>query len=117
MSLQGEGKKGLVVPFEPEQYFFGDLPEAEAKHWASKLRAQPVIKSPLSQASYVELPTAYLLCKEDRIFPFMVQEMMVKLALDSGAKVTQFHCSASHSPFLGWTAGTANAITEFAKGL
>ena len=75
------------------------------------------MRSGLSQASYIHLPTGYLLCTQDKIFPLEVQEMMVKGATDQGAKVTQFRCAASHSPFLSRTAETANAIIEFAKGL
>lgn len=105
------------MPYDAEQYFFHDLPLDEAKGWANLLRAQPVIRSDLSHASYIDLPCAYLLCKQDKVFPLMVQEAMVKMSTEQGGVMSTYECDASHSPFLSCTQETANAVADFLSKL
>ena len=106
-----------MLPYDGEHFFFHDLSVEEAEAMAKELRAQPIMKSPLSQASYLDLPCAYLLSAQDRAFSLVAQEMMVKMARDQGGNMSTYSCEAGHSPFLSWTQATADSIIDFGSKL
>ena len=109
---KAHGKAGLVTTVKADEYFFHDV--ADAAHWASKLRPQPVIKSPLTNAAYTDVPCAYLQCTLDKVFPLPVQEMMVKTATDLGGDVKIYPCESGHAPFLSRNADFLDAVEDFA---
>ncbi|KAL9119005.1 MAG: hypothetical protein Q9187_004439 [Circinaria calcarea] len=115
--LHAPAKQGLVTPIQAEEYFFHDLPKQEARRWASELRAQPVIKSVLTHPSYVDLPCGYLLCKNDKVFPLAVQEMMIKTASDQGSHVKTYDCESGHASFLSWKDGLAGLLEDFSSNM
>lgn len=78
---------------------------------------QPVIKSVLQRASYVDIPCGYLYCQTDKVFPLFVQELMVKTATEQGGKMSTWTCNAGHVPFLSMGQRVVEAITEFAASL
>lgn len=92
-----KGDKILVD--KPENIFYNDLPESQAKKFASKLTHQdkPSFYTPLTYPAYNEVPVSYLLCEQDNAIPLVAQQAMVNIG---GQGVTTHVCSASHSPML-----------------
>ena len=91
----------------------GDLPPTEAARHVVKFVAQLVMLSLLRHASYVDLPCAYLLCKQDLVFPLAVQQLMVNTAGDAGGRMQTYTCDASHDPFLTRTQDCFDHIKHF----
>lgn len=52
--------------------------------------------TPLTYAAYQDIPAAYLLCKNDKMIPYIKQQ---RTAREAGIKITETIDSA-HSPFL-----------------
>lgn len=97
--------------------FFSHLPPDEAKYWATQLRPQPPITTPLTNLSYLTVPCAYLYCTEDKAIPYSVQQMMEKSIEDGGGTVKVYSCPSGHAPALGFTSDVADALEDFASGL
>ncbi|KAF2826260.1 alpha/beta-hydrolase [Ophiobolus disseminans] len=90
-----------VYPTDPA-IFYNDISEAEQKRWFATLHSQTVatMVAPATGASWEEIPSAYLLCEDDRAIPAAGQEAMIQGAKDAGAQVDVTRIKASHSPFL-----------------
>jgi pimeloyl-ACP methyl ester carboxylesterase len=55
------------------------------------------LKSPLKYAAYKDIPTTYLLSRNDQGLPYERQKELVEGA---GVGITTVTCDADHSPFL-----------------
>lgn len=95
-------KGNVIFARDPIYYFYHDLPEEEAKTWASML--QPFAKascfSKTTGAAYLKIPSVYVLCEKDQGVIPPVQEALIKAAQDAGADMKVERIAASHSPFL-----------------
>lgn len=95
----------------PEHIFYNDLPEAEAKAWAAKLKTQSFQTklTKLKYASWQTIPSTYLYCEKDNALPLFVQKMMVE-EFAKGVDIRTETLDASHSPFLSRVDETAASI-------
>ncbi|PYH94693.1 alpha/beta-hydrolase [Aspergillus ellipticus CBS 707.79] len=91
---------GTVSAKDPYTLFFHDSPEGE--YWAQTLRphAWATKNSPATDAAYVRIPAAYLMCENDRAIPLFVQELMVEKARQKGAQIETETVKTGHSPWL-----------------
>ncbi|RAL12359.1 alpha/beta hydrolase [Aspergillus homomorphus CBS 101889] len=91
---------GTVTAVNPYSLFFHDVPDGE--QWAQTLRphAWATKISSASSAAYTRIPSAYLLCENDRAIPLFVQQLMVKKARSKGAQITTETIATGHSPWL-----------------
>jgi pimeloyl-ACP methyl ester carboxylesterase len=96
------------VPGEPpEQLFYNDLPDDEARAAAGRLTSQAVkpFSDPVTKVAWRTVPATYLVTGRDAVFPPEAQE---GLAARAGATVVRI--DASHSPFLSRPEETADVI-------
>ncbi|KAL3431624.1 hypothetical protein BDV09DRAFT_188210 [Aspergillus tetrazonus] len=91
---------GTVSAVNPFSLFFHDVPDGE--QWAQTLRphAWATKVSPATSAAFTRIPSAYLLCENDRAIPLFVQQLMVEKARERGAQITTENIATGHSPWL-----------------
>jgi pimeloyl-ACP methyl ester carboxylesterase len=96
--------------------FYSDLPASEQDMWAGKLQSQAYASftAKATGESWRVVPTAYLLCEEDRALPVEAQEGFVEEVRRMGGEMDLRRIQAGHSPFLsmceetvGWVRGVA----------
>jgi pimeloyl-ACP methyl ester carboxylesterase len=113
-----DGFVRVSSPPGPEHYFYHDLSEEEAKHWASLLRPQSwvaVTSGVVTSEACMEIPAHYLLCSEDRAIAIEVQKGMVAGAEGrSGKSFRTEELECSHSPFLSEPEKTAGFLRRSA---
>ncbi|PYI00617.1 alpha/beta-hydrolase [Aspergillus sclerotiicarbonarius CBS 121057] len=106
---------GTVSASDPHTLFFHDVPDG--KQWAETLRphAWATKNSPATGAAYVDIPSAYLLCEEDRAIPLFVQELMVEKARAKGASIETEKIKTAHSPWLVYPDEVAAFVKKHAS--
>lgn len=102
-----------VTPIKPEEIFYNDLPEDEARRVSATLKPQSwqVFESKLNHASWQTIPSTYLYCLQDNAIPMPVQELMVN-EFAKGYEIRTETIDASHSPFLSKPDETAAIILK-----
>jgi pimeloyl-ACP methyl ester carboxylesterase len=102
----------------PEYYFYNDLPDDEAKHWASLLGLhswKTATHGVVEFEAYAEIPAHYLYCTKDQALELHVQKIMVAQAeAKSGRAFRTEELESSHSPFLSMPGKTADFIRRSA---
>jgi pimeloyl-ACP methyl ester carboxylesterase len=96
------------VPGEPpEQLFYNDMPDDQARAAAAGLTSQAVkpFSDLVTEVAWRTVPTTYLVTRRDAVFPPEAQE---GLAARAGSTVVRI--DASHSPFLSRPEETADVI-------
>ncbi|KAL2827446.1 Alpha/beta hydrolase fold-1 [Aspergillus pseudoustus] len=90
---------------------YGDLPDAEATMWESRLIPQSykVQSTPTTRAAYLYIPSTYLVCENDQAVPAEYQRMFAALA---GAEVDTWN--TGHSPMLSHTDMLVEKIVRIA---
>ncbi|KAJ5175141.1 alpha/beta-hydrolase [Penicillium canariense] len=96
----GDVEQGTVTASDPFTLFFHDV--ADGQEWAKTLRphAWSTKNAPATSAAYMDIPSSYLLCVDDRALPLAVQQLMVDRAQRKGAIIETEKISAGHSPWL-----------------
>jgi pimeloyl-ACP methyl ester carboxylesterase len=107
-----------VGPPGPQNYFYNDLSDSEAAHWASLLRPQSwiAVTNCIGKAeAYMEIPVHYLFCTKDQAIPFEGQKAMVAQAeARSGKKFRTEELDCAHSPFLSMLKETVEFVRRSA---
>lgn len=107
-----------VGPPGPQYYFYNDLSDSEAAHWASLLRPQSwiAVTNCIGKAeAYMEIPVHYLFCTKDQAIPFEGQKTMVAQAeARSGKKFRTEELDCAHSPFLSMLKDTVEFVRRSA---
>ena len=101
---------------DPQQLFYHDVPDGEAKYWVSQLTTQS-LKALFEGGEYVyagwwDVPTWYIGTTDDKALPIVVQRMQVGTVRAQGAEVHYFELKSSHSPFLSMPADVAQVLLE-----
>jgi hypothetical protein len=98
----------LTPPENPHELFYHDVPADIADDAVSRLRPQSArsFEEPLTRASWRIIPSAYIVCDDDRVFP---EGLADKLA--PKADVVR-HLAGSHSPFLAQPAVLADTLED-----
>lgn len=91
----------------PQHLFFGDVEKSVADASAARLENQSVLAftDEVSQVSWRDVPSTYIITEQDAIFPLPAQEA---LAARSGSAAPRLN--TSHSPFLSQPAAVADII-------
>ena len=86
-------------PFDPEEVFAHDLPEDLAAELATHVREQSgtVFEKPWPLEAWPDVPTRFLLCRDDRFFPADFQRRVVAERLG----ITPDEMPGGHLPALG----------------
>ncbi|TVY83293.1 Methylesterase [Lachnellula suecica] len=81
---------------------YHDLDPEDAKYWVSKLKhhSYATITDTVKSAAYQKIPSAYLICEDDRAIPVKSQEDMIEDANKDGADFEVERLFVSHSPYL-----------------
>lgn len=97
-SYQGD----VILPNDPVNYFYPELPQEEAKTWAAMLvplgKASSFDKT--TAAAYLSIPSVYVIAENDRGLLPVVQEALVKTAQEAGADMKVERIPTGHTPFL-----------------
>ena len=104
-----------VLALDPMHYFYHDVPEQMSQRAIDNLCGMPlahVTNSP-SKVAWREIPTAYIICEDDRALTKNAQEQMINTVKAEGVNVETTSLKASHSPFLSMPGETAEAIRGF----
>lgn len=62
--------------------------------------------------SDITIPKSFIMCELDRVFPIVLQEMLVKATPD----MTVVRMAAGHSPFVGKAEETADKVVGLIEG-
>jgi pimeloyl-ACP methyl ester carboxylesterase len=103
----------LPVPEPARELLYADVPADLADAAITRLRPQSTrsFREPLTRASWKELPAAFIVCDEDRVFPRVLTEK-----LPQQADLAR-HIPTSHSPFLSRPAELADMIGDISTTL
>ncbi|KAI9743528.1 MAG: hypothetical protein M1818_002842 [Claussenomyces sp. TS43310] len=95
-------KEPWVTVKSPETVFYHDLGPEQQAYWTSRLQPHSYATKFVgaTMAAWRTIPSAYLICEDDRAIPVAVQEAMVKNCQDAGAPMETERIFTSHSPFL-----------------
>ncbi|GAB2850706.1 alpha/beta fold hydrolase [Lentzea nigeriaca] len=106
-----EGTAVLDVPEQARELLFADVPDEVAEWALRQLRPQPaaVFEQEQTEAAWQLLPTAAILCDDDRILPPVFAQRAAK------AEVVR-HLPGGHSPFLARPRALADLVCEIAQG-
>ncbi|KAK6003961.1 hypothetical protein QM012_008811 [Aureobasidium pullulans] len=109
-----QSPKSLYVP-DPKQYFYHDVPEQMSQRAIDNLGGHPIAHAfnRPAKVAWREIPTAYIICEDDRALPIGPQEQMIDAVKAEGINVETMTLKASHSPFLSMPGETAKAIRGF----
>lgn len=104
----------------PEDLFYHDLPEHEARRWTAQLRPHSWIcnvNPPSAEGvGWHHIPTSYLVCSEDRAVRPSLQQAMIEDANEALATLGSSHrirveaLQSGHMPFLSMPAATVDFI-------
>ncbi|WP_433556768.1 alpha/beta fold hydrolase [Pseudonocardia xinjiangensis] len=103
----------LPVPDSSTVLMYADVAADVAEAAVARLRPQSSLSflEPLTRAAWRRLPSAFVVCDEDRIFPPVLAE-----TLPPKADLVR-HMPTSHSPFLSRPAELAELISEISAAL
>ncbi|KAJ5294218.1 hypothetical protein PENANT_c028G08897 [Penicillium antarcticum] len=85
---------------DPQFLFFHDVPDGA--EWAKLLlpHACATKTAPATSTAYMNIPTSFLLCEEDRAIPVAVQQVLVDRARKCGAEIETEKIQTGHTPWL-----------------
>ncbi|KAL1612799.1 hypothetical protein SLS60_001028 [Paraconiothyrium brasiliense] len=111
--------KKVVHPDNPRDIFYADLDDATATRWVERLLpfSYQTYFSKTRYAAYVDVPSTFIFCTEDKAIPPPVQEMMVAGAEQQGAKFGRTTIGASHSPMISQPGEVFEAIRKAANSI
>ena len=77
-NVQGDLATAGVPGERPEDLFYNDLPDGEARAAAAQLQAQAVkpYSDPLTEVAWRTVPSTYIVTQRDSIFPTEAQAVM-----------------------------------------
>lgn len=83
-------------------WLFHDLKPTEAHEWVAKHRPQSLatIQTKSKFAAWRKIPSAYLICEDDRVIPVQGQDAMVAAVLAAGGDIKTERLFVSHCPYL-----------------
>jgi pimeloyl-ACP methyl ester carboxylesterase len=82
---------------DPENMFFNDMNDEIKEKWMAKLQTHPSSgwDSTITYCGWREVPSVYLICKNDQVIPAQLQLQMAQLA---GSEIKE--CEAGHMAIL-----------------
>ena len=90
-----------MMPKDPTNLFYNDLPPEQAAYWVSRLRPMHTQEKPGGYyEAWRQVPVSYLVCTEDNGIAEQQQLAIVENAKAQGATVYTTRVQAGHSPFL-----------------
>ncbi|KAI4737441.1 alpha/beta-hydrolase [Aureobasidium sp. EXF-12298] len=109
-----QNPKAIYVP-DPISNLYHDVPEQMSQRAVDNLGGHPIAHafSRPSKVAWREIPTAYIMCEDDRALPIGPQEQMINAVKAEGVHVETTSLKSSHSPFLSMPAETAKVIRGF----
>ncbi|KAI5224545.1 hypothetical protein AUEXF2481DRAFT_26162 [Aureobasidium subglaciale EXF-2481] len=113
--LDDEKNPKALVPLEPLHFFYHDVPEQMTRRAIDNLGGCPLshVAHAPSKVAWREIPTAYIICEDDRALTKNGQEQLIDAVKAQGIEVEVARLKASHSPFLSMPAETAKTIRGF----
>ncbi|GES66612.1 alpha/beta hydrolase family protein [Aspergillus terreus] len=89
-----------VTTKDPLGLFFHDVPDGA--QWVAALRphAWATKVAPAQAEAFMQIPSAYLLCEDDRALPLAIQDAMVGRMREMGAVVETERIGTAHTPWL-----------------
>ncbi|KAI4912126.1 uncharacterized protein J4E92_010171 [Alternaria infectoria] len=96
--------------------FYSDLPPDEQAYWFSQIQPHSLASAyaKTTGAAWKNIPSAYLVCEEDRSMPVVAQEKMIEMARAEGGEVQVTRLGCGHSPFLSRVQETVEWVRRVA---
>lgn len=103
--------EGFIDALRPREIFYGDVDSVTADAAIARLGHQSLasVSQPLTQASWRNIPSTYVICEKDSAIPPAVQEWMARRA----HRVQRL--DTSHSPFLSRPSRVADLLRNELK--
>jgi pimeloyl-ACP methyl ester carboxylesterase len=100
--------EGYIDPLRPREIFYGDVDPATANAAIARLGHQSLaaVSQPLTQASWRNIPSTYVICEKDSAIPPALQEKMARQA----HRVERL--DTSHSPFFSQPSRVADILRD-----
>lgn len=100
---------------QADDILYHDLPRESREEWVAKLvhQSKPSFYGKLTYPAYLEVPSWYLLCEEDKPIPIALQKGMLK---SMGPKTTSRVCTAGHAVMLSQPDKVAAIVRGAAEG-
>jgi pimeloyl-ACP methyl ester carboxylesterase len=106
--VQVEGDTCRIDPTQARETFYGHCSDEEARWAIQSLRAMPT--APFGQmpsnANWLPIPSAYVVCSDDKVLPKAVQDTQANRAMSSAV------IESDHSPFLSHPHELAHVIVS-----
>jgi hypothetical protein len=104
LSPQGDHLLRVTDP----SILYSDLAPTLQTSWAAHLQlfTGASLYAPATAASWMHIPTSYLVCETDQAIPAVVQEALIAHVRDEGVHVAVTRVQAGHSP-AAWIQGLA----------
>ncbi|KAF8866559.1 alpha/beta-hydrolase [Acephala macrosclerotiorum] len=85
-----------------KQIFYHDVDSKEADEWLAKLKPQSLASftKKTTDAAWKRIPSAYLICEDDRAVSAAFQEIMTGQMKGAGVEIVETRIGGSHSPYL-----------------
>lgn len=95
-------KDGNILAEDVYQNMYHDVDQNEAEEIISKLRPQAAVSfgDKTRGAAWRKIPSAYLVCEDDRCVPAALQDMMIEIVRKEGGDVVVERLASSHSPYI-----------------
>jgi len=96
--------------------FYSDLPLDEQRYWFSQIQPHSLASAyaKTTGAAWKKIPSAYLVCEEDKSMPVIAQDRMIEMATAEGGEVQVTRLRCGHSPFLSRVQETVEWVRRVA---
>jgi len=81
-----------------------------------KVHAEATFDEKTRTAAWRRIPSAYLVCEDDRAIPLAGQEAMIQTVKDEGGVIEVERIAFAHSPYIGKPEPVAAFIDRAARG-
>lgn len=104
--------KGYIDPRRPREIFYGDVDRLIANAAIARLGHQSfaAVSQPVTQASWHNIPSTYVICERDSAIPPTAQEGMARRRAHRIERL-----DTSHSPFLSQPSRVADLLRHELK--
>ncbi|KAK6441585.1 hypothetical protein LTR95_002180 [Oleoguttula sp. CCFEE 5521] len=99
-------------PGRAEDYFYNDLPAAEAEEWMQipKPGSIAALMGKATHAGWKEVPVHYLFCADNQALSEYTQRAIIEMAKKRGVELRVEELKASRSPFLSMQERTGDFV-------
>ena len=102
LSSTNQIQDGNVMANDVYNMFYHDIDPTEAEKYISKLKPHSLatFADTTRSAAWRKIPSAYLICENDRSVPVPLQEMLIETIRKEGGVIDTERLASGHSPYV-----------------